>query len=112
MRLFGKLALSVLLAANVARAQSTSNDAPAKVDATKPADESAQPAAAAPEKTDAAHSRPYVASAITFRTSPAHTNRTAAAGADAWVDSRSASIAKATVKGAGRVVVLAAHCGH
>ena len=33
MRLFGKLALSVLLAANVARAQSTSNDAPAKADA-------------------------------------------------------------------------------
>jgi len=98
MRLFGKLALSFLLAANVARAQSTSNDAPAKVDATKPADESAQPAAAAPEKTDAAQSRPYVDSAITFLTSLTHTNRSGDAGAKAWADLRSVSVDKVPVK--------------
>jgi len=112
MRLFGKLALSFLLAANVARAQSTSNDAPAKVDATKPADESAQPAAAAPEKTDAAQSRPYVDSAITFLTSLTHTNRSGDAGAKAWADLRSVSVDKVPVKWAGKELVIDAQGGH
>ena len=112
MRFFGKLALSFLLAANVARAQSTSNDAPAKVDATKPADESAQPAAAAPEKTDAAQSRPYVDSAITFLTSLTHTNRSGDAGAKAWADLRSVSVDKVPVKWAGKELVIDAQGGH
>src|SRR5207253_1088293 len=111
MRLFGKLALSFLLAASVARAQSTSNDAPAKADATKPADESAQPAAAAPEKTDAAQARPYVDSAITFLTSLTHTNRSGDAGAKAWADLRSVSVDKVPVKWAGKELVIDAQGG-
>ena len=110
MRLFGKLALSVLLAANVARAQS-STDAPAKADATKPAEESAQ-AAAAPEKTDAAQARPYVDSAITFLTSLTHTNRSGDAGAKAWADLRSVSVDKVPVKWAGKELVIDAQGGH
>src|SRR5438132_8101499 len=98
MRLFSKLALSFLLAANVARAQS--NDAPAKGDAAKPADESAS--TAAPEKTDAAQSRPYVDSAITFLTSLTHTNRSGDAGAKAWADLRSVSVDKVPINGPAR----------
>jgi hypothetical protein len=110
MRLFSKLILSFLLAANVARAQS--NDAPAKADA-KPADESAQPAAAAPEKTDAAaQSRPYVDSAITFLTSLTHTNRSGDAGAKAWADLRSVSVDKVPIKWAGKELVIDAQGGH
>src|SRR5207248_1410788 len=90
MRLFSKLAFCFLLAATVARAQSTTNDAAAKADAPKPA---AEPAAAAPAepKTEAAPSRPYVDSAITFLTSLSHTNRSGDAGAKAWADLRSVS---------------------
>src|SRR2546428_10813520 len=106
MRLFSKLALSFLLAANVARAQS--NDAPAKADASKPADESA----AAPEKTDAAQSRPYVDSAITFLTSLTHTNRSGDAGAKAWADLRSVSVDKIPIKWAGKDLVIDAQGGH
>src|SRR5438270_6788890 len=111
MRLFSKLSLSFLLAANVARAQS-STDAPAKAEATKPADESAQPAAAAPEKTDAAQSRPYVDSAITFLTSLSHTNRSGDAGTKAWADLRSVSVDKVPVKWAGKELVIDAQAGH
>jgi hypothetical protein len=109
MRLFSKLALSFLLAANVARAQS-STDSPAKADATKPAEESAQPVA--PEKTDAAQSRPYVDSAITFLTSLTHTNRSGDAGAKAWADLRSVSVDKVPVKWAGKELVIDAQGGH
>jgi len=108
MRLFSKLALSFLLAASVARAQS--NDAPAKGDAAKPADESAS--TAAPEKTDAAQSRPYVDSAITFLTSLTHTNRSGDAGAKAWADLRSVSVDKVPIKWAGKDLVIDAQGGH
>jgi len=107
MRLFSKLILGFLLAASVARAQS-STDATAKAEATKPAEESA-PAAAAPEKTDA---RPYVDSAITFLTSLTHTNRSGDAGAKAWADLRSVSVDKVPVKWAGKELVIDAQGGH
>jgi len=107
MRLFSKLFLSFLLAANVARAQS--NEAPAKTDAMKSADEPA--AAAAPEKTEAAPSRPYVDSAITFLTSLSHTNRSGDAGAKAWADLRSVSEDKVPIKWAGKDLVIDAQAG-
>jgi hypothetical protein len=107
MRLFSKLILGFLLAASVARAQS-SNDATAKAEATKPAEESA-PAAAVPEKTDA---RPYVDSAITFLTSLTHTNRSGDAGVKAWADLRSVSVDKVPVKWAGKELVIDAQGGH
>ena len=111
MRLFSKLAFCFLLAATVARAQSTTNDAAAKADAPKPA---AEPAAAAPAepKTEAAPSRPYVDSAITFLTSLSHTNRSGDAGAKAWADLRSVSGDKVPVKWAGKDLMIDAQAGH
>ncbi len=111
MRLFSKLAFCFLLAANVARAQSTTNDAAAaKADAPKPAAETATAAPAEP-KTEAA-SRPYVDSAITFLTSLSHTNRSGDAGAKAWADLRSVTGDKVPVKWAGKELTIDAQAGH
>ena len=103
MRSSSKLVLSVLLAASVARAQTPSNDAPAKADAPKPAAQAAQPAEA-PAKADAP--RPYVDSAITFLTSLSHTNRSGDAGTKAWSDLRAVSAEKVPVKWAGKELVI------
>jgi hypothetical protein len=112
MRLFSKLALCFLLAANVARAQATTNEAAPKMDAPKPAAEPAAPAAAPAEpKAEAAPSRPYVDSAITFLTSLSHTNRSGEAGAKAWADLRSVSADKVPVKWAGKELMIDAQAG-
>jgi len=111
MRLFSKLAFCFLLAANVARAQSTTNDAAAKADAPKPAADTATAAPAEP-KTEAAPSRPYVDSAITFLTSLSHTNRSGDAGAKAWADLRSVTGDKVPVKWAGKELTIDAQAGH
>jgi hypothetical protein len=109
MRLLSKLTFCFLLAANVARAQSTTNDAAAKPDAPKPAAETAAPAE---PKSDAAPARPYVDSAITFLTSLSHTNRSGDAGAKAWADLRSVSADKVPVKWAGKELVIDTQAGH
>ena len=109
MRLLSKLAFCFLLAATVARAQSTTNDGAAKVDAPKPA---AEPAAAAPAEPKTEAARPYVDSAITFLTSLSHTNRSGDAGAKAWSDLRSVSADKVPVKWAGKELMIDAQAGH
>ena len=111
MRLFSKLALCVLLAASVARAQATTNE-PAKSEAAKPALESpANPATPAEPKAEAAPSRPYVDSAITFLTSLSHTNRSGEAGTKAWADLRSVSADKVPLKWAGKELMIDAQAG-
>src|SRR5438067_7550884 len=113
MRLFSKLALCLLLAANVARAQATTNEAAAaKADAPKPAAEPATAAAAPAEPKAEAAARPYVDSAITFLTSLSHTNRSGDAGAKAWADLRSVSADKVPVKWAGKELMIDAQAGH
>jgi hypothetical protein len=111
MRLLSKLAFCFLLAANVARAQSMTNDAAAKTDAPKPSAETATAVPAEP-KTEAAPARPYVDSAITFLTSLSHTNRSGDAGAKAWADLRSVSVDKVPVKWAGKELMIDAQAGH
>jgi hypothetical protein len=105
MRLFCKLMLSVLLAANVARAQSPSTDAPVKADVPTQAPEAVQPAAAAP-------SRPYVDSALTFLKAFTHTNRSGPEGEKAWADLRSVSLDKVPLKVAGKELMIDAAAGH
>jgi len=104
-----KLMLMVLLAANVARAQtpSTTPAAPAKAEAAAPAPEAA--AAAAPKAEPA---RPYIDSAITFLKAFSHTNRSGPEGEQAWTELRSVSIDKVPMKVAGKEMVIDAQGGH
>ena len=115
MRVSIQFLLSFLLAASVARAQSSSADAPAKVDAAPapaaaPAAEPAQAATAQP-KTDAP-ARPYVDSALTFLTALTHANRPGDAGAKAWAELRAVSTEKVPLKWAGKDLVIDAAAGH
>jgi hypothetical protein len=104
-----KLMLMVLLAANVARAQTPSTtEAPAKAEAAAPAPEAA-PAAAAKAETPA---RPYIDSAITFLKAFSHTNRSGPEGEQAWTELRSVSIDKVPLKVAGKEMVIDAQGGH
>jgi hypothetical protein len=108
MRLFSKLMLGVLLAANVARAQSPSPEAP-KADA--PAQASAAAVAPATSPAAAEPSRPYVDSAITFLKAFTHTNRSGPEGEKAWADLRSVSTDKVPLKIAGKELILDASTG-
>jgi hypothetical protein len=113
MRVSNLLVLSFLLAANVARAQATSTDAPAKPPAS-PAPAAAPAAEAQPAaqpKSDAP-ARPYVDSALTFLTALTHANRPGDAGAKAWADLRAVSTEKVPVKLAGKDLVIDAAAGH
>jgi hypothetical protein len=115
MRVSSKLVLSVLLAANVARAQAPSTDAAAKPEATPSPAPAAAPAAdaqpAAQPKSDAP-ARPYVDSALTFLTALTHANRPGDAGAKAWADLRAVSVEKVPLKFAGKDLVIDAAAGH
>lgn len=115
MRVSSKLVLSVLLAANVARAQAPSTDAAAKPVATPSPAPAAAPAAdvqpAAQPKSDAP-ARPYVDSALTFLTALTHANRPGDAGAKAWADLRTVSVEKVPLKFAGKDLVIDATAGH
>jgi hypothetical protein len=109
MRVFCKLMFSVLLAANVARAQAPAPEAAkTQPSATAPA---AAPAAAAAQPAAAEQSRPYVDSAITFLKSLTHTNRTGPEGEKAWADLRSVSAEKVPVKVAGKELMIDATAG-
>lgn len=109
MRVFCKLMLSVLLAANVARAQSPSADATAKAEAPATTPDSAQPATESKAETPA---RPYVDSAITFLKAFTHTNRTGPEGEKAWAELRAVSIEKVPLKIAGKDLIIDAAAGH
>jgi hypothetical protein len=102
-----KLMLMVLLAANVARAQTPSTEAPAKTEAATPAPE----AAASAPKADAP-SRPYIDSAITFLKALSHTNRSGPDGEQAWNELRSVSIDQVPLKVAGKEMTIDAKGGH
>jgi len=103
-----KLMLMVLLAANVARAQTPSTpEAPAKAEAAAPAPEAAPAAAAKAEP-----ARPYIDSAITFLKAFSHTNRSGPEGEQAWTELRSVSIDKVPLKVAGKEMVIDAQGGH
>ena len=103
-----KLMLMVLLAANVARAQTPSTpEAPAKAEAAAPAPEAAPAAAAKAEP-----ARPYIDSAITFLKAFSHTNRSGPEGEQAWTELRSVSIDKVPMKVAGKEMVIDAQGGH
>jgi hypothetical protein len=100
--------LMVLLAANVARAQTPSTpEAPAKAEAAAPAPEAAPAAAAKAEP-----ARPYIDSAITFLKAFSHTNRSGPEGEQAWTELRSVSIDKVPLKIAGKEMVIDAQGGH
>jgi hypothetical protein len=112
MRLFCKLMFSVLLAANVARAQSPSTETPAKAE---PAAVKAEPAAAAPEAAavpKAEPARPYVDSALSFLKAFTHTNRSGPEGEKAWAELRAVSVDKVPLKIAGKELVIDAAAGH
>ena len=94
-----KLMLFVLLAANVARAQTPSTTEPAKTETAAPAPEAAAPKADAP-------SRPYIDSALTFLKALSHTNRSGPEGEQAWAELRSVSIDKVPLKVAGKDLVI------
>jgi hypothetical protein len=104
-----KLMLMVLLAANVARAQTPSTPAPAKAEAVPPAPEAA-PTPSAPKAE--APARPYIDSAITFLKAFTHTNRNGPEGEQAWAELRSVSIDKVPLKIAGKEMVIDAQGGH
>jgi hypothetical protein len=100
--------LMVLLAANVARAQTPSTpEAPAKAEAAAPAPEAAPAAAAKAEP-----ARPYIDSAITFLKAFSHTNRSGPDGEQAWTELRAVSIDKVPLKIAGKEMVIDAQGGH
>jgi len=99
-----KLMLFVLLAANVARAQTPSAEPAAKPEAAAPAPEAAAPKADAP-------SRPYIDSAITFLKAFSHTNRSGPEGEQAWAELRTVSIDKVPLKVAGKDLVIDAAAG-
>jgi hypothetical protein len=105
MRLFCKLMLSVLLAANVARAQTPSTDAPVKAEVAAPVADSAAPNADTP-------ARPYVDSALAFLKAFTHTNRSGPEGEKAWAELRAVSIEKVPLKVAGKELVIDAAAGH
>ncbi|MGZ6126406.1 MAG: hypothetical protein ACXWLR_15665 [Myxococcales bacterium] len=111
MRVPSKLVLSVLLAANVARAQAPSTDAAAKPEATPSPAPAADAQPAAQPKSDAP-ARPYVDSALTFLTALTHANRPGDAGAKAWADLRTVSVEKVPLKFAGKDLVIDATAGH
>jgi hypothetical protein len=108
MRVFCKLLLSFLLAANVARAESPSADAPAKAETAAAIPDSAQSAAAPKSETPA---RPYVDSAITFLKAFTHTNRSGPDGEKAWAEMRAVSIEKVPLKVAGKDLIIDAAAG-
>lgn len=109
-----KLAFSVLLAANIARAQSPAAEAPAKGAPAAPAPDAAAaakvaPAAPTPEAAAVSTSepaRPYVDSALAFLKAFTHANRTGPAGEQAWAELRAVSIDKLPLKIAGKELVI------
>ncbi|MGZ6143263.1 MAG: hypothetical protein ACXWLM_07990 [Myxococcales bacterium] len=89
-----------------AAAPPAAKEAPAAAPA--PAAKEAPAAAPAPA---AAEGRPYVDAALTFLKSFTHTNRSGAAGAEAWDALRTAAADKVTIKIGGKDLVLDAAAG-